>query len=239
MQHRAAVVGRVPAGCVTAELWVALLKIMPGVDQRFWARVLQVRDVLAFSFDFDAFERALSSEEYATPAPWLPAFVVPGARVSVVARDGIGGVYAHCEWGRREPGQSEWGRFEQNQNGCCLHIDTRGHAVCLGEDVERALALVVAIPYWPELLAECPSGELRALRALAPRLEQEACDDLYELPAARQELVRFLELPRIADPILRLHELAVERAPPVSVWSPHGWRYQSPIRSVEARILQP
>jgi hypothetical protein len=187
---------------------------MPRASEAFWSRVLEVWDVLAFTFDFEVFERAIGSEAYQTPAPWQPAFVVPDAAVSVIGRDATGGVYIVCERGR---------------SSSCLHIDTRGNAVCLGEDVRQALALIVALPYWPELLASCPSGELSALRELAPLLEQQACDDLPALPAARQELSEFLELPPLGDPVRRLHELAVERPMPVSVWSPHGWRYESPL----------
>ena len=97
----------------------------------------------------------------------------------------------------------------------------------------------VALPYWPELLAQCPSGALDALRELGPRLEQDACEDLPALPAARAELREFLELPVLADPIQRLHELAVDRAPPVTVWSPHGWRYESPVHGTERRVISP
>lgn len=191
---------------------------MPGVREPFWSRVREVWDVLAFTFDFDAFEQALGSEAYATPAPWLPAFVVPGANVAVVGRDGTGGVYVSCERG---------------QKSCCLHLDTQGNAVCLGEDWPHALALLVALPYWPELLAQCPAGELAELRAAAQRLEREACEDLPALPAARQELRAFLELPGLADPVVRLKQLAVDQAAPVAVWSPHGWRYGSPVRGPE------
>jgi hypothetical protein len=197
---------------------------MPALPEPFWSRVLEVRDVLAFTFDFEVFERALGSEAYATPSPWLPAFVVPGASVSVVGREGTGGVYLCCERG---------------QQRCCLHVDTRGNAVCIGDDVQQVLALLVALPYWPELLAQCPSGELSALRESARRLEQEACEDLPALPAARQELQAFLALPVIADPVLRLRELAVEQTPAVTVWSPHGWRYESPVRAVGAPVPLP
>jgi hypothetical protein len=197
---------------------------MPALPESFWSRVLEVRDVLAFTFDFEVFERALGSEAYATPSPWLPAFVVPGASVSVVGREGTGGVYVCCEDGQKR---------------CCLHIDTRGNAVCIGDDVQQAVALLVALPYWPELLAHCPSGELSALREIALRLEQEACEDVPALPAARQELQAFLALPELADPVLRLHELAVEQPPAVTVWSPHGWRYESPIQGVDARAMLP
>jgi hypothetical protein len=193
---------------------------MPALPEPLRSRLLEVWDVLAFTFDFEVFERELSSEAYATPSPWLPAFVVPGASVSVVGRDGTGGVYVVCERG---------------QKLCCLHIDTRGNAVCIGDDVQQAVALLVALPYWPELLAQCPSGELSALREIALRLEQEACEDLPALPAARQELQAFLELPVLRDPVRRLHQLAVEQTPAVTVWSPHGWRYESPIRGLERR----
>jgi hypothetical protein len=135
-----------------------------------------------------------------------------------VGRDATGGVYVFCEDG---------------ESTCLLHIDTRGNAVCMGEDIQQALALVVALPYWPELLAQCPSGELSELRDRALLLEQEACDDLPALPAARQELQAFLELPPLEDPVLRLYELGVERPLPVTVWSPHGWRYESPARPAE------
>lgn len=188
----------------------------------FWNRVLEVSDVLVYSFDFEVIERPLGVDAYATAAPWLPAFVVPGATVSVIARNGMGAVYAWCE-------------SEATQ--CCLHIDPRGTVVRVGDDLQQLIALVVALPYWPELLAQYPellsqrsspgaAGELSALREVARRLEQEMCEEFPQLPAARQELQSFLQLTPIADPIARLYELAF-REPPVTVWSPHGWRYES------------
>jgi hypothetical protein len=198
---------------------------MPAARDIFRSRVREVWDVLAFTFDFDLFERPLGSAEYATPAPWLPAFVVPGAAVSVVGRDGTGGVYIRCERGRQR----------SILHNYILHLDTRGSAACIGENLPQAVALIVALPYWPELLTQCPSGELSAMRELAVRLEREASDDLPALPAARQDLQTFLELPQLADPVARLHELAVQQPPPVSVWSPHGWRYDSPAQSADPR----
>ncbi len=177
--------------------------------------MLEVRDVLAFSFDFDLFDRPLGADAYATPAPWLPAVVVPDATVSFVARDATGGVYVCCE---------------QRRERRYLHVDTRGHAVYLGADVPHVLALIVELPYWPELLASCPSGELSALRERVGRLEAGAREDLDQLPAARQELKDFLELPALDDPVLRLYELAVQTPAPVTLNSPHGWRYESPVR---------
>ena len=117
---------------------------------------------------------------------------------------------------------------EREQARCCLYIDPRGTVVYLGDDLREVLALVIALPYWPEVLSQCAGGELSSMREVARRLELEACDEVYALPAARQEQQDFLELPRLQDPVLRLHELALQE-PPVIVSSPHGWRYQSPI----------
>jgi len=184
---------------------------MKGERKPFWNRVLEVSDVLVYSFDFEVFERPLGAEAYATEASWLPAFVVPDAAVSVVGRNGMGSVYVLCERGPMR---------------CYLHIDAKGTVVRVGDSLEQVVSLVVALPYWPELLAQCTAGGLSALREAAQRLEQEVCEDLDQIPAARQELRAFLELPEIADPVVHLYELAVE-PPPVTVSSPHGWRYES------------
>ena len=191
---------------------------MQNGPEGFWSRVLEVADVLAYSFDLEVFERPLGVEAYANEAPWLPAFVVPRARVSVVGRNLMGSIYAWCE---------------DEQTKCCLHIDPRGTVTYLGDDLREVVALVIALPYWPEVLGQCAAGELSSMREVARRLEEEACEEHYALPAARQELQDFLELPRFADLVLRLHELAVQE-PPVTVSSPHGWRYQSPIRGSAA-----
>jgi hypothetical protein len=211
---------RAASGCALRELWIALVGSMPLAPEVFWSRLLEVRDVLVFSFDFEVFERPLGLEAYATDSPWLPAFVVPDTTVSVLGRNGMGAVYTWCQ---------------RDQMQCCLHIDRRGTVVHLGRDLQQVVALVVALPYWPELLAECSAGELSSLRELARRLEQESCDDLYALPAARQELQSFLELPELADPVRHLYEVATA-GPALTVWSPHGWRYESPFAGSARRV---
>ena len=191
---------------------------MLALPEQLRKRLLEVREVLMFTFDFELLEQPLDAEAYATPSPWLPAFVVPNAQTSVVGRDATGGVYLACQ---RSDGQTR-----------CLHIDTLGHAVPLGENLEQLLGLLVALPYWRELLLGCASGDLTEMRALAERLELEVCDDLPALPSARTDLLTFLELPEFSDPVARLHQLAVLDSELVSVMSPHGWQYASPITQV-------
>jgi len=180
--------------------------------EEFWNRVLEVRDVLVYTFDVEVLDRPLRFEEYARESPGLPAFEVAGARLTVVARSGLGAVYA---------------RWEAEQEAGFLYIDARGVVTRLDHELRDVLALVVALPYWPELVELGAAAALPALRQQAERLEREVCDDLYALPAAREELLSFLELPVVADPVRHLHELAAQ-PPPVRVQSTHAWLFESP-----------
>jgi hypothetical protein len=184
------------------------------VPQLLFSRLLEVREVLMFSFDFELLEQPLDPAEYTTPSPWLPAFTLPGASATVVGRDAMGGVYLTCE-------------LASAHSRRCLHLDTRGHVVLLGETLQDAVTLLVALPYWRELLSEGSSVGLDAMRAHAGQLEREVCEDLPALPEAREYLQGFLGFPVLADPVERLYELTAQ-AGSVTVMSPHGWRYESP-----------
>ena len=87
----------------------------------------------------------------------------------------------------------------------------------------------------------CEALDLRELgivrfemRAMAVELERRVAEDLPALPDAREYLRRFLALPVLDDPVLRLHELSSAEMQGVTLLSPHGWRYESPM-SVVAR----
>ena len=133
----------------------------------------------------------------------------------------MGGVYLTCE-------------FSSARSRRCLHLDTRGHVVLLGETLQDAVTLVVALPYWRELLIECSGAGLEAMRTHAFRLEREVCEDLPALPEARSYLQQFLGFPVLADAVGCLCELMAQTHS-VTVLSPHGWRYESPT----ARVARP
>lgn len=187
---------------------------MVQVPELLMGRLLEVREVLMFSFDFELLEPPLDAEAYATPSPWLPAFTVPGARAVVVGRDAMGGLYVTCE-------------FFSARAPCFLHLDVSGQVALLGESLQEAVAILVALPYWRELLAQCPPASVDVMRARAAHLERELLDDLPALPSSREYLLEFLALSATPDPLARLCEL---NGPSnfVMVMSPHGWRYESP-----------
>ncbi len=170
-----------------------------------------------FTFDFEVLDPPEDADAYAEPQPWLPAFEITGATGQVVARDVSSGLYVLCELPDR---------------ACfCVHIDAQGYAVSLAQSFEHMVALVLAVPYWREALESATGGSLGALRQAVERLELEVQDDLPALPAARADLLGFLELPPLGDAVEYLHRMAVLGRDMVAVMSPHGWRYQALVGS--------
>lgn len=177
-----------------------------------------------FSFDFELLERPVDAEEYTTPSPWLPAFTVPGASAAVIGRDAMGGLYVLCE-------------FSAPRATRCVHLDTSGHIVVLGESLQEAVWLLVAVPYWRELLARDAANSLDAMQTAARELEREVFDDLPNLPEARAYLQAFFAFaPPTSDAVTRLYELN-RASDSITVLSPHGWRYESPLAAAAQAAL--
>lgn len=189
---------------------------MLQVPEPLFSRLLEVREVLMFSFDFELLEQPVDAQAYTTPSPWMPAFTVPGARAAVVGRDAMGGLYVLCE-------------FASPPATRCVHLDTSGHVVVLGESLQEAVSLLIEVPYWRELLARDTANRLDSMRVEAQELEREVFDDLPNLPEARAYLQTFFAFaPAATDPVARLYELN-RASDSITVLSPHGWRYESPV----------
>lgn len=185
---------------------------MVALDESLHQRLLEVREVLMYSFDFELLAEPLHPDTFRSPSRWLPAFHVVDADWVAVGRDAIGGVFVLCE-------------LPQSRQ-CCLHVDTQGHAVVVGRTLCEAVTLIVFLPYWRELLTGS-AGDLTTMHHVAAAQEAEIALDFPQIPAARVELLNSIPLERLVDPVARLHEVAVRVPPPVAVMSPHGWQYQS------------
>lgn len=185
---------------------------MVALDESLHQRLLEARDILAYSFDFEVLAEPLAPDTFRSPARWLPAFCVVDADWVAIARDAIGGVFVLCE--------------QTQGHQCCLHIDTQGHAVVVGRTLREAVTLIVLLPYWRELLTES-AGDLTTMHRVAAVQEEEIAIEFPQIPAARADLLSSVDLDRVVDPVARLHEVAVRVPAPVSVMSPHGWQYQS------------
>lgn len=199
---------------------------MAGADDDLRRALIEQSDVLMYTFDFEPLS-----------APALPEHVsVLDVDVQMFACDATGGVYLEC---LGSPGsRAHWTREAKHAGSArarhVIHVDARGYAHVLAEDVLEAVALIVALPYWREVLAESQGGELAALRAAAARLEHEVCDDIAALPDAREYLRRELRLPAI-DPVAQLYRLGVSEPPQLTVLGADGARLSSVWRAPKLR----
>jgi hypothetical protein len=115
-------------------------------------------------------------------------FSVDGAEgIRPIARDGTGGVFALLAGSSR-----------------VLYISSEGAAGIVAADLDEFIGLVVACPYWHDLLKFSGNGKLDEMRRPAAVLEAGHVDD-EELDEARALLKSELRLAEPADPVGSLH----------------------------------
>jgi hypothetical protein len=164
----------------------------------------EAREILVYSFDFDLVDPPSEPE-------W---FSVPNADCYVVARDATGGVYATCT-------------LRTSGAQYCIHVDTGGGSCVIARTELEAIALVVALPYWRDILRYSSGGALNEMRLVADELERDVLEDFPDLPLVRDHVRASIPLQELEDPVGLLHELAVRSPSDVSVLGPHGWPCQS------------
>jgi hypothetical protein len=130
-------------------------------------------------------------------------FTVDGIKtIEGIGRDGAGGVFAIMPPSPR-----------------VLYVTSEGEAGIVAADLDEFIALLVACPYWHDLLHFSGNGQLEQMRRAATASEATFEDD-EEMNEAREFLKSQLDLEDAADPVGKLHR-AVSTSD-VVVRSPHG-----------------
>jgi hypothetical protein len=113
-------------------------------------------------------------------------FTVDGAKAfRPIGRDGAGGVFALLP-----PSQH------------MLYVSSEGQAGIIAANFDEFIELIVACPYWQDLLKYSAGGSLAEMRRAATALHSAFDDDINE---ARDYLMSKLELTRPPDPVGALH----------------------------------
>jgi len=117
----------------------------------------------------------------------------PATPYTVVAGEGTGGVFLTYGTGDLEllP---------------VLHATSEGQAGKVASNLTEWLAILMAIPYWRDLLKFSGGGDLDEMRKTAIFMEREYAEEYDELPAARQRIMDVLPIPTLDDPIKVLHD---------------------------------
>ncbi len=86
-----------------------------------------------------------------------------------------------------------------------LYVSSEGRAGIIAESFEALVQLVVAHPYWLDILKFSAGGDLAEMRRAADALET-TLDDEDEINEAREEIRGALDLAETDDPIGALYE---------------------------------
>ena len=86
-----------------------------------------------------------------------------------------------------------------------LYVSSEGRAGIIADSFEAFVQLVVACPYWLDVLKFSAGGDLAEMRRAAIALEA-TLDDEDEVNEAREEIRRGLDLPEPDDPVGALYE---------------------------------
>jgi hypothetical protein len=141
----------------------------------------EVVEQLCWSFDF-RLETNLDQPEW---------FTVDGVEaIRPIGRDGAGGVFALLPPSQR-----------------LLYVSSEGQAGIIAADFDEFLQLILACPYWQDILKYSDGGSLAEMRRAATAL-QGAFDDDDDINEARDFLMSELDLTEPADPVGALHRAA-------------------------------
>ncbi|WP_245330542.1 hypothetical protein [Bradyrhizobium sp. AS23.2] len=86
-----------------------------------------------------------------------------------------------------------------------LYVSSEGRAGIIAESFEAFVQLVVARPYWLDILKFSAGGDLAEMRRAADALET-TLDDEDEINEAREKIHSALDLPAASDPVGALYE---------------------------------
>jgi hypothetical protein len=124
----------------------------------------------------------------AHPNQW-GGFSVDGYdRLELIGQDGSGGQFLLLPGGH-------W----------VLYISSEGAAGIIAADLDAFLALIVACPYWRDLLRYSGDGKLDEMRRAAPVLESVTLEEEDGIEDARDAIKSELGIADPADPVGALH----------------------------------
>lgn len=159
----------------------------------------EVREILAWPFDFE-----LPPADAKTD--WFE--IRPHAEKSAVARDGTGGLFLLY-------GTEQY----------LLHITSEGTAGVIARDLTDAIRLIVAHPYWRDLLKFSAGGKLAEMRRVLPYLERELREDEPDIEGYRSLLKERLRLGETDDAIASLHHAVSVLSIGITVVAPDGTEF--------------
>ena len=143
----------------------------------------QLVNDLAWPFDFSIPEADDDTE-------WV--ILNPKKTFSIIAGEGAGGSY--IAYGD-----------EPVEFRAVLYASSEGQFGKIAQNLAECIAMLLALPYWQDLLKFSGGGKLDEMRITETHMKTECRKDYPELDDAKQRIQEKLDLPILSDPIAILH----------------------------------
>ena len=156
---------------------------VPSIYKRL-AGIPEVVDTLGWPFDFEICEPELLSNDWP---------ILLSEELVIFARDGSGGAYTLLQ--NIDPEMSP-----------VIFLSSEGQAGKVADNLTEFLAVMVALPYWRDLLKFSADGELEEMRKAIPFLEAEILEDEPEINRKKKLISKSLRLPTITNPLQALFD---------------------------------
>lgn len=97
-----------------------------------------------------------------------------------------------------------------------LYVDHECRAGVIGASLQEGMQIIVALPYWRDLLKFSGGGDLDEMKRASAILEEECREEVAEwgegadLDAARARILSALQLSPLQDPVATLHSNVLE-----------------------------
>ncbi|MDG9671266.1 hypothetical protein ONV78_26265 [Hahella sp. CR1] len=144
----------------------------------------EVVDILGWPFDFEICEPFLLSNNWP---------ILLSKELVVLAEDGTGGAYTILE--NIEPEKSP-----------VVFLSSEGQAGMVAANLAEFIAVMVALPYWRDLLKFSASGKLSEMYKAVPFLKREELEDEPDIFSKKDVIYQALILPHLADPVQTLFD---------------------------------
>ncbi len=175
---------------------------VPSIYKRL-AENPDVVDVLGWTFDFEIREPYLLSNDWP---------ILLSEELIVLAEDGSGGAYTILH-------------NVAPDNSSVVFLSSEGQVGQVAEDLTEFLAVMVALPYWRDLLKFSAGGKLEEMRKAVPFLEEETLEDEPEILSKKKLVSKSLKLPTLTDPVQVLFN-SVKSGTAVKIKATDGSSYE-------------
>jgi len=112
--------------------------------------------------------------------------------LEIFARDGDGGFFA-------------WRQQSSEGEPKLLYVTSEGSAGAIGMDLQEALQMMIALPYWRDCLKFSGGGSFDEMKRAAESFEEELRDEWPNIQSLRKKLFKALSIPAPNEPLEKLH----------------------------------